>query len=93
MRLALIWDGGFSSIVSIHASVKDATLIFRDNRINNGFNPRICKRCDAWTVVGKTNEDVSIHASVKDATFVIFPASSSAGVSIHASVKDATPCL
>ena len=34
-------------MVSIHASVKDATTKVRDrNRIIAGFNPRICKRCD-----------------------------------------------
>ena len=59
----------FGLVVSIHASVKDATLTtvwptmptFR-------FNPRICKRCDRLPVVVILPGQVSIHASVKDAT-------------------------
>ena len=37
----------------------------------NGFNPRICKRCDRYAIGLKEEaEEVSIHASVKDATKV-----------------------
>ena len=38
-----------SDIVSIHASVKDATTgcLFAV-KSSNGFNPRICKRCDTF---------------------------------------------
>ena len=32
--------------VSIHASVKDATKSFFAMPPGDGFNPRICKRCD-----------------------------------------------
>ena len=34
------------SWVSIHASVKDATLTAVEGSGATGFNPRICKRCD-----------------------------------------------
>ena len=56
--------------VSIHASVKDATLVSASpSSVIEGFNPRIRKRCDGS---GFYNPDylseVSIHASVKDAT-------------------------
>ena len=56
-----------------------------------GFNPRICKRCDA-TSAGGTEEAgaVSIHASVKDATSDATGNRTDQRVSIHASVKDAT---
>ena len=36
--------------VSIHASVKDATLPEPVTRSTTGFNPRICKRCDSMFV-------------------------------------------
>ena len=54
--------------VSIHASVKDATLRSASTLNSGGFNPRICKRCDFFRGVLPRLEDVSIHASVKDAT-------------------------
>ena len=57
------------AVVSIHASVKDATS---DNDFvldaAKGFNPRICKRCDAFYRDKTGIYCVSIHASVKDAT-------------------------
>ena len=37
-----------------------------------GFNPRICKRCDKKWAEAYAHVRVSIHASVKDATFSIF---------------------
>ncbi len=54
--------------VSIHASVKDATVatVLSDQLVR--FNPRICKRCDAGGTFEVKTLDVSIHASVKDAT-------------------------
>ena len=54
--------------VSIHASVKDATIFGWVNGTKRGFNPRICKRCDADAWATGENAAVSIHASVKDAT-------------------------
>ena len=77
--------------VSIHASVKDATL----SRCGIcpyccGFNPRICKRCDKPTRGATPCCGVSIHASVKDATHIDSEQGRTIGVSIHASVKDAT---
>ena len=56
--------------VSIHASVKDATLSLLPFYIaKKGFNPRICKRCDFLaTQFNQKPLRVSIHASVKDAT-------------------------
>ena len=56
-----------------------------------GFNPRICKRCDLLLqFVLFTQQVVSIHASVKDATQEVREDLLTAWVSIHASVKDAT---
>ena len=55
------------------------------------FNPRICKRCDSfWCIERSDSLSVSIHASVKDATELFYQSSKSSVVSIHASVKDAT---
>ena len=55
--------------VSIHASVKDATLVLPTTvHAWSGFNPRICKRCDGYSEVSFGINKVSIHASVKDAT-------------------------
>ena len=57
------------TVVSIHASVKDATKerisLYLENK---GFNPRICKRCDFKKIWQINQRKVSIHASVKDAT-------------------------
>ena len=57
-------------LVSIHASVKDATWQDRKSGYpqKSGFNPRICKRCDAVMYGYSLCSKVSIHASVKDAT-------------------------
>ena len=42
-------------VVSIHASVKDATLYeFTINPSNNGFNPRIRKGCDLINRISQT---------------------------------------
>ena len=61
--------GDGSQSVSIHASVKDATLERAEHdKVTQSFNPRICKRCDYAYDVSDPDEDVSIHASVKDAT-------------------------
>ena len=57
-----------------------------------GFNPRICKRCDANSNKLITTNGVSIHASVKDATKQTSDNGQAVFVSIHASVKDATNC-
>ena len=78
-------------IVSIHASVKDATQGLPSSVINaSSFNPRICKRCDLPAKLRLKKEMVSIHASVKDATLSKFAVRDQVSVSIHASVKDAT---
>ena len=57
---------------------------------HSGFNPRICKRCDAVGFPLQSLTHVSIHASVKDATNLETWAYMVYWVSIHASVKDAT---
>ncbi len=58
-----------TSNVSIHASVKDATLnVFTYIHSQSSFNPRICKRCDPTEIHPVPQYQVSIHASVKDAT-------------------------
>ena len=79
------------ALVSIHASVKDATSSHsRSKRRLLSFNPRICKRCDQFRGFSYKEIIVSIHASVKDATKPTRGAIPCCGVSIHASVKDAT---
>ena len=82
-----------SKMVSIHASVKDATHFLRFLCVLCGFNPRICKRCDYAYDVSNPDQNVSIHASVKDATDEDGRAFKVDFVSIHASVKDATAPL
>ena len=78
-------------MVSIHASVKDATKTRHNSRwIVICFNPRICKRCDLKVDADRNTLWVSIHASVKDATIGSAYIRSRRDVSIHASVKDAT---
>ena len=78
-------------LVSIHASVKDATSILLTLAyIVTSFNPRICKRCDIAPFAKNAFTNVSIHASVKDATQYRLHALCFLVVSIHASVKDAT---
>ena len=55
--------------VSIHASVKDATVPeILVSALDSCFNPRICKRCDHDQDFDDVLPTVSIHASVKDAT-------------------------
>ena len=66
----------FLLIVSIHASVKDATLIPVLMSLPSCFNPRICKRCDFGSILSRKRIKVSIHASVKDATFALATANS-----------------
>ncbi|CUP22905.1 Uncharacterised protein [Parabacteroides merdae] len=56
-------------MVSIHASVKDATPISIHQSGRGSFNPRICKRCDLPSSSTGVEDVVSIHASVKDATW------------------------
>ena len=79
------------NVVSIHASVKDATKQARKFKDGfSGFNPRICKRCDCINKITIGFKRVSIHASVKDATVNKNGIRFQVDVSIHASVKDAT---
>ena len=61
-----------------------------NDRFQEGFNPRICKRCDDVQGLGSLPIQVSIHASVKDATYSLESFLVGIDVSIHASVKDAT---
>ena len=61
--------------VSIHASVKDATVGESGyGYVKVSFNPRICKRCDRKDEILSNPSLVSIHASVKDATFSVYSA-------------------
>ena len=56
-------------IVSIHASVKDATRGTRGKkRGTTRFNPRVREGRDLSLALESAEGDVSIHASVKDAT-------------------------
>ena len=51
MRLLGVPADAEQFVVSIHASVKDATEIAPYKRNNTKrFNPRICKRCDSMFV-------------------------------------------
>ena len=69
MRPRIIYSTSPTPVVSIHASVKDATSSSTYIGIAvTGFNPRICKRCDVTTINTAIVDEVSIHASVKDAT-------------------------
>ena len=80
-----------NSVVSIHASVKDATLCPSVSPPLRCFNPRVREGRDVMLFPKALNETiVSIHASVKDATLCRFRGSETLSVSIHASVKDAT---
>ena len=78
--------------VSIHASVKDATLLYPVfPRKTSGFNPRVREGRDPRPQTQCAHPDpVSIHASVKDATGHKRQMKRINEVSIHASVKDAT---
>ena len=61
-------------MVSIHASVKDATVAYFPCCCTSfSFNPRICKRCDQFRGFSYKEIIVSIHASVKDATHHFIP--------------------
>ena len=47
-------DAGYAAeqtMVSIHASVKDATCFVPVTGRRKRFNPRICKRCDTMYLV------------------------------------------
>ena len=77
-------------IVSIHASVKDATLYTLGAVSSLGFNPRVREGRDIEAQQAAITRYVSIHASVKDATHSTMIDAITADVSIHASVKDAT---
>ena len=86
-------DTSKSISVSIHASVKDATIL------NNRRFDLECvsihasvKDATIGSAYIRARKDVSIHASVKDATIVLLCYREyKRDVSIHASVKDATP--
>ena len=78
--------------VSIHASVKDATVTpFPPIPKLRSFNPRICKRCDScWSL--NTAASRCFNPRICKRCDFVPPATGVAGafVSIHASVKDAT---
>ena len=79
------------SKVSIHASVKDATLRAIGYNILFSFNPRICKRCDLG-LSGNAQTATCFNPRIcKRCDSILREATSpSFFVSIHASVKDAT---
>ena len=77
--------------VSIHAPVKDATIIHLSIiKQHNSFNPRTRKGCDYSALFCIYIPKVSIHAPVKDATHHHRHRHIPNQVSIHAPVKDAT---
>ena len=69
MRLRRAYPKLIKWVVSIHASVKDATSSINSSDRMTSFNPRICKRCDPIILAPRAGTIVSIHASVKDATW------------------------
>ena len=78
-------------MVSIHASVKDATRPYYGYSYRYGFNPRICKRCDSILltlayIVTSFNPRICKRCDVTGAS----QRQPAKCVSIHASVKDAT---
>ena len=69
MRLGYYVDTFFDMDVSIHASVKDATLSFGSfRRFQQVSIHASVKDATTVTTVNTAIVDVSIHASVKDAT-------------------------
>ena len=87
----MLEDQAYELEVSIHASVKDATLflkwyLFAATR----FNPRICKRCDScWSL--KTAASRCFNPRICKRCDLRFKLQLAPDVvSIHASVKDAT---
>ena len=78
-------------MVSIHASVKDATALRKNSCALASFNPRICKRCDYWFCLHSCSKGCFNPRICKRCDF--FPQKQILClliVSIHASVKDAT---
>ena len=83
-----------SDIVSIHASVKDATdEDGKAYKVDFVSIHASVKDATQDRNIECTATQVSIHASVKDATKYGVQWQVYHEVSIHASVKDATPCL
>ena len=98
-RICKRCDGGNLYIdpcvpVSIHASVKDATLsLLNLFFLHACFNPRICKRCDIPFLFGiylptGFNPRICKRCDMDDLLLL-----TGICVSIHASVKDATSVL
>ena len=76
--------------VSIHASVKDATISIQKIERSKSFNPRICKRCDLISIniakiINSFNPRICKRCDYETKTI-----NDAGHVSIHASVKDAT---
>ena len=82
---------GLTTYVSIHASVKDATVRETDAKVNLSVSIHASVK-DATLFASGSHFfcSVSIHASVKDATTHPYSIVTHHQVSIHASVKDAT---
>ena len=80
-----------ATIVSIHASVKDATpnLIFHNCQLLS-FNPRICKRCDKSQFYIRQRQICFNPRICKRCDLHLSAFACMLSVSIHASVKDAT---
>ena len=80
--------------VSIHASVKDATIktTLNDFFIGVSIHASVKDATEKWAKA-YAHVCVSIHASVKDATGYYIDTFFDMDVSIHASVKDATQDL
>ena len=76
--------------VSIHASVKDATFQILFSTAKVSFNPRICKRCDAFHLATEIQKQGFNPRICKRCDEEINTYDLSPSVSIHASVKDAT---
>ena len=80
--------------VSIHASVKDATLLHKSRyHSSKSFNPRICKRCDKDSRDPKYIFESFNPRIRKRCDILSSEQQTKLKVSIHASVKDATKGL
>ena len=91
MRLLWVEDLYLLWAVSIHASVKDATGCCSSCWFNYlCFNPRICKRCDIYTIFLSKQINSFNPRICKRCDFFQNGRSLDTFVSIHASVKDAT---
>ena len=83
-------SGTQMTLISIHASAKEATLSRSALLGGVGFQstPPRRRRLNGSPAIARAI--ISIHASAKEATFSAEPSFTDFGISIHASAKEAT---